>query len=734
MSPDIQPLLAQVPEDVLGICRRLREKGKRGWIVGGCVRDLLRGAPAKDWDVATDARPDDVITMFKKVIPTGIQHGTVTVVQRGVHYEVTTLRGEGAYSDGRRPDKVEFVDDITADLARRDFTINAMAHRSGGRPPHRPLRRPEGSRRRASSAPSASPTSASPRTGCACSAPPASRPRWSSTIDPEDGAGHGLGAVARHVPPRERGARARRVAQGHARAQPSVAFEAMRRTGILGVTCPELLESVGCAQNKWHAYDVWGHAMACLDACRPEPILRVAALLHDVAKPRTRAFSDKTQDYTFYEHERRRRRDGRAHARAPALLQRRAGARSPRSSATTSSATRTTGPTPRCAAGFRRVTPELAPDLYELGFADAHGQGQGRVRGHRQHPAAADAGRGRARQGRGVLRAGPGARRQRADERASASPRAAASGRSLRTWWRWSSTIPSSTRRAGSSTRRGASSPLPQAAPVPRRPRRVYKRPAMSQTFLEQLNTMTVTVADTGDLHSIEKWKPRDATTNPSLITAAAQMPEYRRHRRRRAPLGREEGGRRREQAHRGPRHRPARGRVRPAHPRHRPRPRLHRGRRPPLLRHRGHGRQGPLPHPALRGGRHLARARPHQDRLHVGGHPRRRDPPEGRHPLQPHAALRPAPGRRLRRGRRTGSSPPSSAASSTGTRRHSGRDELPASEDPGVVSVKTHLRLLQEVRLQDRDHGRQLPQPGRDRRARRLRSAHHRARPSSRS
>ena len=96
MTPDLKPLLGQVPEDVLGICRRLREKGKRGWIVGGCVRDLLRGAPAKDWDVATDARPEDVVRMFPKVIPTGLQHGTVTVVKRGVHYEVTTLRGDGA--------------------------------------------------------------------------------------------------------------------------------------------------------------------------------------------------------------------------------------------------------------------------------------------------------------------------------------------------------------------------------------------------------------------------------------------------------------------------------------------------------------------------------------------------------------------------------------------------------------------------------------------------------------
>src|SRR5437016_5770830 len=75
----------------------------------------------------TSAAPEEGGAMFRKVIPTGIQHGTVTVVLSGVHYEVTTLRGEGAYTDGRRPDKVEFVDDITADLARRDFTINAIA-------------------------------------------------------------------------------------------------------------------------------------------------------------------------------------------------------------------------------------------------------------------------------------------------------------------------------------------------------------------------------------------------------------------------------------------------------------------------------------------------------------------------------------------------------------------------------------------------------------------------------
>lgn len=86
--------------------------------------------------------------------------------------------------------------------------------------------------------------------------------------------------------------------------QPSRAFDVMRETGILSVTCPELEEGVGMAQNRFHAFDVWRHTMACLDACPREPVLRVAGLLHDVGKPRTRALSDKTGDFTFYGHER----------------------------------------------------------------------------------------------------------------------------------------------------------------------------------------------------------------------------------------------------------------------------------------------------------------------------------------------------------------------------------------------------------------------------------------------
>lgn len=118
---------ASIPEGALRIAQRLSESGHGAWVVGGCVRDLLRGVPVSDWDLATSARPEVVQKLFRRTIPTGLQHGTVTVLEEGVGYEVTTLRGEGAYSDGRRPDSVAFVGTIEEDLGRRDFTVNAIA-------------------------------------------------------------------------------------------------------------------------------------------------------------------------------------------------------------------------------------------------------------------------------------------------------------------------------------------------------------------------------------------------------------------------------------------------------------------------------------------------------------------------------------------------------------------------------------------------------------------------------
>ena len=108
----------------------LHGAGHAAYAVGGCVRDSLLGLDPNDWDLCTSARPEQVMALFgeEKCIPTGLQHGTVTVKQGGRLYETTTFRTEGAYSDGRHPDAVCFVPDVREDLARRDFTINAMAY------------------------------------------------------------------------------------------------------------------------------------------------------------------------------------------------------------------------------------------------------------------------------------------------------------------------------------------------------------------------------------------------------------------------------------------------------------------------------------------------------------------------------------------------------------------------------------------------------------------------------
>ncbi len=120
---------ARFPEPVLDVLRRLDAAGHRSWLVGGAVRDLLLHRPrdATDFDVATPATPDEVGRLFRRVVPTGIEHGTVSVLTHHGAVEVTTFRGEGEYRDGRRPERVVFHRDLEADLARRDFTMNALA-------------------------------------------------------------------------------------------------------------------------------------------------------------------------------------------------------------------------------------------------------------------------------------------------------------------------------------------------------------------------------------------------------------------------------------------------------------------------------------------------------------------------------------------------------------------------------------------------------------------------------
>lgn len=289
------------PQEVLHICKVLRENGHEAWLVGGAVRDAMLGREAHDWDVATSAHPESVVKLFPRVIETGIKHGTVTVLHHGQSYEVTTYRGDGAYSDGRRPDDVKFLKTIEEDLARRDFTVNAIAYD------------PIGDR--------------------FCDPYDGEHDLWNNTIravgDPykrfaEDGLR--VLRAARFASTLEFEVEAQTLAairgsldtlakvsiervhdewlKAMGARDPSVAFNIMAETGMLMVIAPELLPMLGCEQNRYHAFDVWQHTMAVVNSCPPsDPILRMAALLHDIGKPVTRAFHTAKSDYTFYDHE-----------------------------------------------------------------------------------------------------------------------------------------------------------------------------------------------------------------------------------------------------------------------------------------------------------------------------------------------------------------------------------------------------------------------------------------------
>jgi tRNA nucleotidyltransferase (CCA-adding enzyme) len=257
--------------------------------------------PAGDWDVASSATPDQIMRLFRRVIPSGIKHGTVTVLLRDRQVEVTTLRGERGYEDGRHPSAVVFLDDIVDDLARRDFTINAIAYDpirgqvidpyGGVQDIHAGLIRAVGD----------------PRVRFAEDGLRVLRAaRFSATLEMQVTA-ETLAAIRPSLAS-YRKVSAERIKDEWVKAlkarQPSRAFRIMQNEGLLEITAPELAQSDGCAQNKYHRFDVWEHTLQTLDAVRADSlVLRLAALLHDVGKPVTRAVHPRTGEYTFHGHE-----------------------------------------------------------------------------------------------------------------------------------------------------------------------------------------------------------------------------------------------------------------------------------------------------------------------------------------------------------------------------------------------------------------------------------------------
>lgn len=303
----------QIPADVLGLCRRLHDAGYEAHLVGGGVRDMLLGRPPADFDVATRARPEQVLELFGHAfaIPTGLQHGTVTVLsstRRNV--EVTTFRGEGAYLDGRRPSSISYVSTLDEDLSRRDFTMNAVAYEPLTGRVSDPFDGRGDMRRRLVRA-VGDPVARFSEDGLRPMRAVRQATQLEFEIEPATLAAIGatLDVFRKVSAERIRDELLKLLASR----LPSRGLELMRETGLLGDVIPELLESVGCTQNRFHKHDVWGHTLAVVDGTRGGEattkgelaVLRLGSLLHDVGKPRARQPREGAPgEFSFFQHER----------------------------------------------------------------------------------------------------------------------------------------------------------------------------------------------------------------------------------------------------------------------------------------------------------------------------------------------------------------------------------------------------------------------------------------------
>jgi poly(A) polymerase/tRNA nucleotidyltransferase (CCA-adding enzyme) len=287
-----------------GVLKRFSEiflrQGFQCYLVGGAIRDMLIGRRLTDFDIATDALPEQVQDMFRRVIPTGIKHGTVTVLVRGTRFEVTTFRIEREYLDGRRPDSVVFSPSIEEDLKRRDFTINAMAYDLAARRLLDPHGGREDLRRkvlRAIGVPLERflEDGLRPLRACRFAA------QFGFTIEPETFAAIplSLDTVRKVSAERIREELVRLLAAP----APSIGFRLMRSSGLLALLLPELEAGAGVEQRDLHCFDVLEHSLRSCDAAPPGNfVVRLAALLHDIGKPQSLERSE-SGDLKFYGHE-----------------------------------------------------------------------------------------------------------------------------------------------------------------------------------------------------------------------------------------------------------------------------------------------------------------------------------------------------------------------------------------------------------------------------------------------
>ena len=283
-----------LPAPVSALLSRLKEAGFSAYVVGGCVRDTLLGLQPNDWDICTSALPDQMRQVFaaEHTVETGLKHGTLTVVLDHVPDEVTTFRVDGNYTDHRHPDTVRFVDDLTEDLARRDFTVNAMAWS-----PEDGLRDPFGGQQDL------------PARLIRCVGDPEQRfgedalrilraLRFAAVYDfaVEQQTSDALRRMAPDLS-RVAGERIRvellKLLCGKA------AGRILREyPEVLAEIIPEIRPMIGYdQQNHHHSYDLWEHTVRGVEGVPPDPVLRLTMLLHDTGKPAVRTTDEKGEGH-----------------------------------------------------------------------------------------------------------------------------------------------------------------------------------------------------------------------------------------------------------------------------------------------------------------------------------------------------------------------------------------------------------------------------------------------------
>lgn len=322
---DIKSLIIEkgkIPGFVLEVVETLQKGGFEAYLVGGCVRDLILGSEPKDWDVTTNAIPEQIITSFQHTFYENT-FGTVGVVidkeaeqtgsdtteqhsvevKKGQVVEVTPYREEGTYSDGRRPDSVSFSQDIKDDLKRRDFTVNAMAY-----DPTKDtlvdnfdgLKDIKDKVLRAVGEPAARFQEDGLRVMRAVRF--ATELGFTINIDTEKALNDSREMLAKIAKERIRD----ELNKVFMSDMPMAGIFMLQRYGLIEYVIPELEEGLHTKQNQAHSYNVYEHLLRSLQcaADKKYPLdIRIAALLHDIGKPKSRRFSEEKKDFTFYGHE-----------------------------------------------------------------------------------------------------------------------------------------------------------------------------------------------------------------------------------------------------------------------------------------------------------------------------------------------------------------------------------------------------------------------------------------------